>query len=89
MAILSGRITVGTAATELPVTCFQPWTLDVKNDDNTDAVYIGGPDVTTADGLRLSKEEHISLRMTPLDRLYAVSTKAGHTVSYIRHTQVC
>lgn len=83
MAVDAGKVTVGTAATVIPVTSNQPWTLELKNDDNTDAVYVGGAAVTTANGLRLSKEERIELSLGPLDRLYAVSTKAGHSVSYV------
>lgn len=83
MAVDAGKVTVGTAATVIPVTSNQPWLLEVKNDDNTDAVYVGGAAVTTATGLRLSKEERIELSLGPLDRLYAVSTKSGHSVSYV------
>lgn len=83
MPTTAGRITVGTAATEIPVTSQMPFTLEVKNNDNTDAVYIGGAAVTTTTGLRLSKEERVELPLQPLDRIYAVSTKAGHTVSYV------
>lgn len=84
MSVLSGVTTVGTAATEIPTTSTMPWTLEIKNNDNTDAVYIGGPAVTTTTGLRLSKEERIELPLSPLDRVYAISTKAGHSVSWIR-----
>lgn len=84
MSISAGRLTVGTAATEIPVTANQPWTIEIKNDDNTDAVYLGGSAVTTTTGLRLSKEERIELEMNPLDRVYVVSTKAGHSVSYLK-----
>lgn len=83
MSVSSGKVTVGTAVTEIPVTSTMPWTLEVKNDDNTDAVYVGGAAVTTTTGLRLSKEERVELPMGPLDRLYAVSTKSGHSVSYV------
>lgn len=84
MSLLSGQIAVGTAATEIPVTANQPWTIEIKNDDNTDAVYVGGLAVTTSNGLRLLKEERIELSMNPLDRVYVVSTKTGHSVSYLR-----
>lgn len=83
MSVSAGVVTVGTAATEIPVTANQPWTLEIKNNDNTDAVYIGGSAVTTTTGLRLAKEERVELRMNPLDRAYAISTKAGHAVGYL------
>lgn len=84
MSLLSGQITVGTSATEIPVTSHQPWTIEIKNDDNTDAVYVGGPAVTTSNGLRLAKQERIELSMNPGDRIYLVSTQTGHSVSYLK-----
>jgi len=87
MSVQAGRTTVGTAAVQIPATHMMPWTLEIKNNDNTDAVYVGGPDVTTATGLRLSKEERVELPLSPLDRVYVVSTKAGHTVSWVRLTR--
>lgn len=89
MAVKSGRITVGTTATDLGVTCVMPWRVLIKNDDNTDAVFIGNGDVTAANGLRLAKEATVELRLAPLDRVFAVSTKQGHTISFIRFTQAC
>lgn len=89
MPLTSGVVTVGTAATEVPVTCVMPFTLELKNNDNTDAVYIGGPAVTTTNGLRLLKEERVELSLAPLDRVYLVSTKTGHSVSYLRLSQSC
>ena len=46
MALLSGVLSVGTVATVLPATCVMPFRLEIKNNDNTDAIYIGGPGVT-------------------------------------------
>ena len=84
MAITSGAMTVGTVATIIDGTSVSNFRLIVHNNDNTDAVFIGGPDVTTANGLRLLKEESIQLEMNPLDSIYAVSGKAGHTISYLK-----
>jgi hypothetical protein len=84
MAITSGAMTVGTVATIIDGTSVSNFRLIVHNNDNTDAVFIGGPDVTTANGLRVLKEESIQLEMNPLDSIYAVSGKAGHTISYLK-----
>ena len=84
----SGVTTVGTAATVIDTTDVMRWRLRIHNNDNTDAVYIGGAAVTTANGLLLKKEESLELDMEPNDRVFAVSTKAGHTVSFIKVTQV-
>jgi len=84
MPISSGRMTVGTVATIIDGTFNSNFRLIVHNNDNTDAVYIGGPDVTTANGFVVKKEESIQLEMNPLDSVYAVSAKAGHTISYLK-----
>ncbi len=84
MAISSGRMTVGTVATIIDGTSNSNFRLIVHNNDNTDAVFIGGPDVTTATGFVVKKEESIQLEMNPLDSVYAVSGKAGHTISYLK-----
>lgn len=84
MAISSGQLTIGTTATIIDGTFNSNFRLIVHNNDNTEAVYIGGPDVTTANGLVVKKEESIQLEMNPLDSVYAVSGKAGHTISYLK-----
>jgi hypothetical protein len=84
MAISSGQLTIGTTATIIDGTFNSNFRLIVHNNDNTDAVYIGGPDVTTANGLVVKKEESIQLEMNPLESVYAVSGKAGHTISYLK-----
>lgn len=87
MSVNSGKVTVGTAATEIPFTHHQPWTIEIKNDDNTDAVFLGGSAVTTTTGMRLAKEERVELRVSPLDSIWAVSSKSGHSVSYLAVTK--
>lgn len=84
MGISSGAMTVGTVATIIDGTSNSNFRLIVHNNDNTDAIYLGGPDVTIANGLVVKKEESIQLEMNPLDSVYAVSAKAGHTISYLK-----
>jgi hypothetical protein len=84
MAITSGAMTVGTVASIIDGTSNSNFRLIVHNNDNTDAVYLGGSDVTTAAGLKLDKGQFIQLEMNPLDSVYAVSGKAGHTISYLK-----
>ncbi len=57
--------------------------LHIKNNDNTDAVYLGGADVTTSTGYRLDKLEALDLVVSPTDLLYGVSGKAGHVISWL------
>ena len=89
MPVSSGRVSVGTAATEIPETCVMPFSVQLHNDDNSDNVFIGGPDVTATTGLQLNKLESLRLDLNPLDRLYAVSTKAGHNLSYVAFRKSC
>lgn len=84
MAVSSGQLTVGTVATIVDGTYNSNFRLVVHNNDNTDAVYLGGPDVTITTGLALQKEQTIQLQMNPLESIYVVSGKIGHTVSYLR-----
>ena len=85
MALTSGVVAVGTAATLIDGSASSnPISLHIHNNDNSDAVYIGGPDVTTANGLTLLKLDSIDLILRPGNRVYAVSTKTGHNISYIK-----
>lgn len=88
MAFYSGHTTVGTAATVIDGVLLNhyagnPYRLIIHNNDNTDAVYIGGSAVTTTTGLMMDKGEMLQLTVTPTDLLYAVSTKAGHIMSWL------
>lgn len=84
MAISSGQLTVGTTATIIDGTFNSNFRLVIQNMDNTDAVFIGGSNVTISNGLQLLKQETIQLEMNPLESVYAVSGKAGHLVSYLK-----
>jgi hypothetical protein len=87
MPISSGQVAVGTAATLIDTTDVMPFELQIANNDNTDTVYIGGSAVTTSDGMTVQKLEHQLFRLSPGDRLYAISTKTGHTISYVKTTR--
>jgi hypothetical protein len=84
MAISSGRITIGTVASIIDGTFNSNFRLIIHNNDNTDTVYLGGPDVTTSNGLVLQKEQTLQLEMNPLESVFAISAKAGHTISYLK-----
>lgn len=84
MAISSGQMTIGTVATIIDGTFNSNFRLIIHNNDNTDAVYLGNSNVTPANGLFLQKEQTLQLDMNPLESIYAVSTKTGHTISYLK-----
>jgi hypothetical protein len=84
MAISSGAITVGTVPSIIDGTFNSNFRIIIHNNDNTDAVYLGGSDVSVATGLKLDKGIILQLEMNPLESLYAISTKAGHQISYLK-----
>ena len=89
MPVKSGQLVVGTTRVEVPVTCIMPWSIEIKNADNSDDLFIGNGDVTTSTGMRLAKLERISLTLAPGDRIYLVSAKPGHNASFLVFTQGC
>lgn len=82
--IINGQSSVGTAASAIDGAHANASIITIHNNDNTDAVYIGGTGVTTTNGLALQKEQTIQFDLQPLEQLYAVSTKAGHSISWLR-----
>ena len=84
MPITTGQLDVGTTATVIDGTHNSNFKITIQNLDNTDTLYIGGPDVTPANGLGLVKLSSMQFDMNPLDRLYCVSTKTGHHMSYMK-----
>jgi hypothetical protein len=84
MAISSGVMTVGTVPSIIDGTFNSNFRIMVHNNDNTDAVYLGGPDVSVATGFKLDKGIILQLEMNPLESVYAISGKAGHIISYLK-----
>jgi hypothetical protein len=84
MTLFSGNTTVGTAATLIDGVAWQnPVVMHIHNNDNTDSVYIGGPDVTTSNGLKLLKEDSIEITLHQANQIFCVSSKSGHVISWI------
>lgn len=82
--ITNGRQTVGTAATMIDGRSTKYSRLYVHNDDTTKELYIGGPNVTTANGFIIDKLGQEEFDLPPLDDIYMVSSGADHNVSWIR-----
>lgn len=85
--ISSGQVTVGTAPTLIDGLEVNPFRLHIHNHDNTESVYLGAFNVTTTTGLKLVKQDSIELIINPLEALYAVSSQAGHVISYLKQTE--
>lgn len=84
MAITTGQLTVGTVASQIDGTSVSNFKLHIHNMDNTDTLFIGGPDVTVENGLGIPKLDSVELECYPLEAVWVVSTKAGHLVSYLK-----
>ena len=82
MPINNGAITVGTVATLISHAGVNPGQLHVSNLDNTDTIFLGGPAITVNAGHALQKSSSEDFVMYPSQSMYAVSTKAGHAVSF-------
>lgn len=79
MPISSAQYSVGTTATEICSPDRQGIKVWVHNDDNSQGhdIYLGGNEVTTTTGLRMSAGETLMFTLDPGDGLSAVSDQAG------------
>lgn len=84
--ISSGSDSIGTAATVIDGSSNSSFRLVVHNNDNSDAIYLGGSTVSTATGYQLKKLESIDLLLSAGSELYAVSGKLGHSISWLKIT---
>ena len=86
MSITQGQASVGTAAVQLNNPQVNPGKLHVTNQDNTDTIYVGAPGVTTTTGHGILKSDSIDLECYSAQVFYAISSKSGHTVSWVHIT---
>lgn len=87
MTLSSGQVAVGTAATLIDgVASSNPVYMHIHNNDNTDAVYVGASDVTVSTGLMLQKLDDLEIHLRPGNQIYAVSTKTGHQISFLKQS---
>jgi len=85
MALTSGAVTIGTVATLIDgVSSSNPIHLHLHNNDNTDSLFLGGPSVTTSTGMSLVKLDSFEITLRPGNQIYAVSSKPGHVISFIK-----
>jgi hypothetical protein len=84
MAITSGQVTVGLTATLVDGTSTSDFKLTIHNMNNDDGIFIGGPNVTIANGMQLLKLETLQLDMSPMSELYAVANKANLKLGFLK-----
>jgi hypothetical protein len=83
MPISSGQITVGTTRVQIDGTNASVYRLHIHNNDNQVNLYLGGSDVTTANGLILEKTDSTEIQVSPGDSVWVVSSSNNHLVSYL------
>ena len=83
MAITQGQASVGLTPVQLNLPQAMPGMVHITNQDNTDTVFVGNGTVTTSTGHGILKSDHIDIQIYPDQVLYAVSSKTGHTVSWL------
>ena len=84
MAISSGQLLVGATPSAIDGVSTNPYRLVIHNHSSTKTIFIGGPDVTIANGLPLEKEQYLDLIISPNQQLYVVSDSAGHEFAWLR-----
>ncbi len=85
--ITSGTQSVGTTAVAIDGTSAAPSKIKIRNNDSTKTLYVGGPTVTTANGLPVDKLTTIEFDLPAGEQMWMVSTENGHTVSWLRLVQ--
>ena len=84
--ISNGQVAIGTVATAIDGVWTNPSMITIHNNDNSTDIFLGGDDVTTTNGLLLLKEQSYQFQLQPLEQIYCISTKLGHTISWLRQT---
>lgn len=82
--ITTGQMTAGTTALQIDGMSVNPARLYVHNMDSTKSLFIGGPDVTIANGFAIDKSSTQDFVVFPDQGLYVVSDNGGHLVSWMR-----
>lgn len=87
MPITSGNQTIGTVATQVDGNSIHQSTIIIHNNDTTKNLYIGGPNVTTSNGIPLAKLQYIEVPIPPMEAVYMVAAADTVSVSWMRIEQ--
>ncbi len=85
--ITSGTQSVGTTAVAIDGIASGPSKIKIRNNDQTKTLFVGGPTVTTANGLPVDKLVTIDFDLPAGEQMWMVSTENGHTISWLRVVQ--
>ena len=84
--ISTGKAAIGLTATAIDGVSNTESKITIHNNDNSTDIWVGGPDVTSSNGLLLLKEQSYQFNLMPLEQLYAVSNKTGHVISWMKQS---
>jgi hypothetical protein len=85
--ITSGQTVIGLVPTAIDGQETNPYRLTIKNNDNTQTLFLGNSQVTINNGFKVEKLETIQLTINPLELLYAVSSASNHVISWLKQTE--
>lgn len=87
MAISSGSLVVGLTAVQIDGNSVQPSHIHIRNNDDTKKLFVGGSNVTTANGLPIDKLATIQFDLPPGDAIYMVAESGTINVSWMKVTR--
>ncbi len=82
--ITSGVTVVSGTPTMIDGTHNSNFRLTIHNADNTESLYVGNAQVTLGNGFSLDAGQVLQLEMNPLEEIYVISGKSGHTVTWLK-----
>ena len=85
--ITSGTQTVGTTRVAIDGIAAAPCHIHIRNNDNTKTLYVGGSDVTTANGLAIDKLITVEFDLPAGEQMWMISSDTGHSISWLRLVQ--
>lgn len=86
MGVSSGTQTVGTARVQIDGMSVQPSHIEIRNNDTTKTLYVGGEDVTAANGLPVDKLATMHFDLPPMTPVYMITSADTVSVSSMRIT---
>jgi len=84
MSITTGQLTIGTTAVQIDGNDVNPVTLKVHNLDATKQLFIGGANVTTANGYVLDKGEQLDFTLPAGQSVFIISSGNNHQIAWMR-----
>lgn len=86
MAVTSGAQTVGTTRVQIDGMSVQPSHIEIRNNDTTKTLYVGGSDLTVANGLPVDKLATMHFDLPPMTPVYMITSDGTVSVSWMRIT---